>query len=107
MTITSTCCVSAIPVSFPLFAGTVRDVADELWITGKVAPGYEPVREAFAQHPSGGSALCVLRHGEVVVNLCEGWRDAGRTRPWDASTLVNVYSVGKPIIAVAILVLVG
>lgn len=85
----------------------MRDVSDELWITGKVAPGYEPVREAFAQHPSGGSALCVLRHGEVVVNLCEGWRDAGRTRPWDANTLVNVYSVGKPIIAMAVVMLVG
>jgi CubicO group peptidase (beta-lactamase class C family) len=71
-----------------------------------VAPGFEAVREAFAADPRGGSALTVLRHGEVVVDLSEGWRDAARTRPWDADTLVNVYSVGKPVIALAVLLLV-
>jgi len=64
------------------------------------------VREAFATDPRGGSALAVLRHGEVVVDLREGWRDAARTVPWDADTLVNVYSVGKPVIALAVLMLV-
>ncbi|BCJ53042.1 serine hydrolase [Actinoplanes sp. NBRC 14428] len=82
------------------------DVSDDLWINGGVAPGYEPVREAFAQHTSGGSALCVLRHGETVVDLREGWRDSGRTRMWDPRTLVNVYSVGKPVIATAVLLLI-
>ena len=48
----------------------------------------------------------MLRHGEVVVDLREGWRDAARTVPWDADTLVNVYSVGKPVIALAALMLV-
>jgi CubicO group peptidase (beta-lactamase class C family) len=73
---------------------------------GFVAPGYEAVREAFAAHPSGGSALSVLRHGEPVVDLREGWADVARSRPWDANTLVNVYSVGKPVIALAVLMLV-
>ncbi|GAA2496682.1 serine hydrolase domain-containing protein [Winogradskya humida] len=68
--------------------------------------GFDSVREAFAAHPSDGSALCVLRDGEVVVDLHEGRRDAARTRPWDARTLVNVYSVGKPVIALAVLLLV-
>jgi CubicO group peptidase (beta-lactamase class C family) len=71
-----------------------------------VASGFEAVREAFAADPRGGSALAVLRHGETVVDLHEGWRDAARTRPWDADTLVNVYSVGKPVIALAVLLLV-
>ena len=71
-----------------------------------MAAGYEGVREAFAADPRGGSALAVLRHGEVVVDLREGWRDAARTVPWDADTLVNVYSVGKPVIALAALLLV-
>ncbi|MBB4767098.1 serine hydrolase domain-containing protein [Actinoplanes digitatis] len=73
---------------------------------GFVAPGYEVVREVFAAHPSGGSALCVLRHGERMVDLREGWADAARTRPWVEETLVNVYSVGKPVIALAVLLLV-
>src|SRR3954452_15647079 len=56
--------------------------------------------------PRGGSALAVIHRGEVVVDLREGWRDPARTTPWDAETLVNVYSVGKPVIALAVLMLV-
>jgi CubicO group peptidase (beta-lactamase class C family) len=77
---------------------------------GSVAPGYEPVRDVFeALFASGqetGAALTVLRHGDPVVELWGGWRDAARTRPWTADTLVNVYSVGKPLIALAVLVLI-
>jgi CubicO group peptidase (beta-lactamase class C family) len=75
-------------------------------IGGRVAAGFEAVQEAFAEDPRGGSALCVLRHGDLVVDLWEGRRDAARTRPWDTETLVNVYSVGKPVIALAVLLLV-
>jgi CubicO group peptidase (beta-lactamase class C family) len=78
----------------------------DLKIDGWVAPGYEAVRDALATHPSGGSALTVLRDGVPVVELREGWRDAARTRSWTADTLVNVYSVGKPVIALAVLILV-
>jgi CubicO group peptidase (beta-lactamase class C family) len=78
----------------------------DLKITGRVAPGYAAVRDAFATDPRGGSALTVLRDGEPVVELCEGWQDAARTRPWDENTLVNVYSVGKPVIALAAMILV-
>src|SRR5688500_5667055 len=75
-------------------------------IDGFFAAGYEPVRDAFAAQPRGGSALTVRRHGEVVVDLREGWIDPGRTRQWAADTQVNVYSVGKPVIALAVLLLV-
>jgi len=75
-------------------------------ISGFVAPGFEAVRAAFAMDPRGGSALAVIHRGEVVVDLREGWRDPARTTPWDAETLVNVYSVGKPVIALAVLMLV-
>jgi CubicO group peptidase (beta-lactamase class C family) len=78
---------------------------------GSVAPGYERVRDVFeASFGSGqetGAALTVLRHGEPVVELWGGWRDTARTRRWTADTLVNVYSVGKPVIALAVLVLIG
>ncbi len=73
---------------------------------GWCAPGYEAVGAAFGAEPRGGSALTVLRHGEPVVDVREGWRDAARTLPWDENTLVNVYSVGKPIMAAAVLLLV-
>jgi CubicO group peptidase (beta-lactamase class C family) len=70
---------------------------------GIIAPGFESVGEAFAAEPRGGSALTVLRHGEPVIDVWEGWRDVARTVPWDARTLVNVYSVGKPVMAAAVL----
>ena len=54
----------------------------------------------------GGSALAVIQRGEVIVDVWEGWRDPARTTPWDAEALVNVYSVGKPVIALAVLMLV-
>jgi len=68
-----------------------------------LAPGFEAVGAAFAADPRGGSALTVLRRGHPVVDLHEGWRDTARTIPWDADTLVNVYSVGKPVMAAAVL----
>ncbi|GAA2661707.1 serine hydrolase domain-containing protein [Paractinoplanes durhamensis] len=71
-----------------------------------LAPGFEAVGEAFAADPRGGSALTVLHRGRPVVELHEGWRDTARTIPWDAHTLVNVYSVGKPVMAAAVLQLV-
>lgn len=80
-------------------------------VGGSVAPGYEPVRSVFeGLFTSGretGAALTVLRHGQPVVELRGGWSDAARTRRWAADTRVNVYSAGKPLIALAVLVLVG
>ncbi|XVV12935.1 serine hydrolase domain-containing protein [Actinoplanes sp. CA-131856] len=70
---------------------------------GLIASGFEAVATAFATDPRGGSALTVLRHGEPVVEIYEGWRDAARTQPWTAGTLVDVYSTGKPVIAAAVL----
>ncbi|MFC3741177.1 serine hydrolase domain-containing protein [Paractinoplanes deccanensis] len=70
---------------------------------GLIAPGFEAVASAFAVDPRGGSALTILRDGVPVVEIHEGWRDAARTVPWTADTLVNVYSTGKPMIAAAVL----
>ncbi|WP_433372973.1 serine hydrolase domain-containing protein [Actinoplanes sp. CA-142083] len=72
---------------------------------GFIAPGFEAVADAFATDPRGGSALTVLHHGTPVVDVHEGWCDAAHTRPWDEQTLVNIYSVGKPIMAAAVLLL--
>ncbi|TDO39303.1 serine hydrolase domain-containing protein [Paractinoplanes brasiliensis] len=74
---------------------------------GLIAPGFEAVGEAFATDPRGGSALTILRAGEPVVELVEGWRDAARTEPWKTDTLVNVYSTGKPVIAMTVVLLAG
>jgi CubicO group peptidase (beta-lactamase class C family) len=74
-------------------------------VGGWAAAGFEAVREAFAEDPRGGSALTVLRDGSPVVELWEGWRDVARTQLWEPDTRVNVYSVGKPVIALAVVLL--
>jgi CubicO group peptidase (beta-lactamase class C family) len=40
--------------------------------------------------------------GEPVVDLWGGWQDQGRRRPWQADTLVNVFSVGKAVVALIV-----
>lgn len=68
-------------------------------IRGFVAPGYEAVRDAFAENFTArgelGAGVAVLAHGEPVVSLWAGWADEARTRPWQPDTLVHVWSTTK------------
>jgi CubicO group peptidase (beta-lactamase class C family) len=68
------------------------------------------VREAFEKNFAArgevGAAVCVLVDGRVVVDLVGGFSDEARTRPWRPDTLVDVYSVGKPVVALLALRLV-
>jgi CubicO group peptidase (beta-lactamase class C family) len=48
----------------------------------------------------------VTADGRVVVDLVGGWADQACTRPWQADTLVNFYSVGKAFVALLALQLV-
>ena len=79
-------------------------------ISGFCRPGLDAVREAFAanfaERGEVGAAVCVMVDGELVVDLTGGWADEGRTRPWRPDTLVDVYSVGKAIVAMLVLQLV-
>jgi CubicO group peptidase (beta-lactamase class C family) len=66
----------------------------------------EVFRENFARGELG-AACTVLVDGRTVVDLWGGWADEARTRPWRADTIVNAYSVGKPLIALSVLQLVA
>jgi CubicO group peptidase (beta-lactamase class C family) len=44
--------------------------------------------------------------GELVVDIWAGWMDPDRKRPWRRDTLVHVYSVGKAMATLCMLVLV-
>ncbi|MER8046085.1 serine hydrolase domain-containing protein [Streptomyces sp. NPDC094032] len=74
-------------------------------IDGEVAPGFEPVREAFAanftQHGDIGAAVCVYWHGRPVVDLWGGVADVDTGRPWTRDTLQLVYSATKGATATA------
>jgi len=79
-------------------------------LTGHCDPRFAPVRQAFvanfAKHGEVGAALSVIIDGVVVVDLCGGHTDTTQTTAWCPDTLVNVYSVGKGILAVLTLILV-
>lgn len=72
-------------------------------ITGSCGERFTAVREAFAANFADrgevGGAVTVLLGGSPVVELVGGWADADRTRPWEPDTLVDVYSVGKAVVA--------
>lgn len=72
-------------------------------IEGHVSPGFEPVREAFAENFAVrrelGGACCVYLRGEKVVDLWGGIRDPRTGEPWEEDTMVIVYSSTKGLAA--------
>jgi CubicO group peptidase (beta-lactamase class C family) len=68
-------------------------------VHGTVAPGWEPVRDAFVENFTRrgelGGAVCVYEHGRNVVDLWGGVRDEATGAPWEADTLVVVHSATK------------
>ena len=79
-------------------------------VSGVCDERYDEVRRAFvanfAERGEVGAGVTVIVDGEVVVDLVGGWADEARTRPWQADTLVDVYSVGKAVVALLLLQLV-
>lgn len=77
-------------------------------IEGICAPGYEPVREAFARNFEKGdlgASCAVTVEGELVVDLWGGHRDIARQLPWEQDTIVNVWSTTKMFAALCVLML--
>ncbi len=75
-------------------------------INGTVKDGFEPISEAFAknfaEHGDIGASFCVYQDGEKVVDLWGGSMDEGHTKPWQESTLVNMWSTTKGMMALCI-----
>ncbi len=74
-------------------------------MNGYVAPGFEEVREVFAENFERrgelGASCAVVRDGESVVDIWGGHTNRERTQPWEADTLVLVYSLSKGISGLA------
>jgi CubicO group peptidase (beta-lactamase class C family) len=82
-------------------------------IRGRVAPGFEAVRDCFAVnferddiHREVGASFAVYRGEDLVVDLSGGSRDIEGNVPWTADTLANVWSTTKGVTAIALAVLV-
>src|SRR3954451_8234864 len=69
-------------------------------LRGHTAPGFERVAESFGRlvtRGRGGGALVVRLRAETVLDLCTGWTDRARTRPWKPETLALSFSTTKGI----------
>jgi len=72
-------------------------------ISGTCDPAFSAVRAAFEQNfverGEVGAGVSIVVDGDIVVDLVGGWADEQRTRPWQADTIVDFYSVGKAIVS--------
>jgi CubicO group peptidase (beta-lactamase class C family) len=80
--------------------------APRLTVHGSVASGFEAVREAFTEnftrrHELGG-ACSAWRQGVMIVDLWGGLRNGATSEPWDADTMVIVYSASKGLAAMTL-----
>ena len=66
----------------------------------------EALADNFRSHDELGAAVAVVVDGRPVVDLWGGWADVDRTRGWGRDTQVAVFSVGKAIATICLLMLV-
>ncbi|WP_084420814.1 serine hydrolase domain-containing protein [Henriciella litoralis] len=80
-------------------------------IRGKVAAGFEPVRDVFeATFEAGeelGAGFAAILDGEVIIDLQGGYADRAKEKLWDDRTLVPIYSTTKGISALVIASVIG
>ena len=79
---------------------------DRVAVQGHVSPGFESVREAFADNfvrrRELGGACCVYHRGEKVVDLWGGIRNEQTGEPWERDTMVIVHSTTKGLAAMTL-----
>ena len=72
-------------------------------VEGHVSPGFENVRDVFAENFARrgelGGACCAYVHGEKVVDLWGGVRNTRTGEPWEPDTMVLVNSTTKGLAA--------
>ena len=75
-------------------------------VQGHVRPGFEAVREAFADNFERrrelGGACCAYQGGERIVDLWGGVRNKQTGDPWEQHTMVIVYSATKGLAAMTL-----
>ncbi len=63
----------------------------------------ELFEENFTHFGELGASVCVWRDGREVLSLAGGWKDRQKTEPWDAETMVLVWSATKGPAAASVL----
>lgn len=80
-------------------------------VGGWCDPAFRAVQQEFAANFTHrgeiGAAVSLAVRGTVVAELWGGLSEPERERPWARDTLVNVFSVGKGVLAACLAALVG
>jgi CubicO group peptidase (beta-lactamase class C family) len=80
--------------------------SNDLAVQGHVSPGFESVRDAFAENfvrrDELGGACCAYYEGEKVVDLWGGVRNKRTGEPWERDTMVVVHSTTKGLAAMTL-----
>ena len=78
----------------------------DIAVLGHVAPGFEAVREAFAENfvrrGELGAACAIVHRGVNVVDLWGGVRERQTGEPWERDTMAGVWSATKGMSALAL-----
>jgi CubicO group peptidase (beta-lactamase class C family) len=79
-------------------------------VGGRVAPGFELVRDAFAddleRRGDGGAAFAAVVDGRPVVDVWGGMADDRAGTPWEAGTAAVLFSGSKGLVATLLLLMV-
>ena len=75
-------------------------------VHGHVSPGFDAVREAFAENFARrrelGGACCAFRHGKNVADLWGGLRNKSTRELWEHDTMVITHSATKGLAAMTL-----
>jgi CubicO group peptidase (beta-lactamase class C family) len=52
-----------------------------------------------------GGAVLIARHGQLAFFDCAGYADVEAKRPWQRDLIARIYSMTKPVTAVALMML--
>ena len=81
----------------------------EISVEGTFEERFTPVRDALAANLASGAdcgaSVAVYLDGEPVVDIWGGFVDAECSQPWQADTIVNVWSTTKTMTALCALIL--
>lgn len=92
------------------FRNTVSHGGKAYAIAGYVDPRFARVADRFvanfAEGLETGACVSVAHKGATVVDLWGGYKDAVKTKPWEAATIVNLMSIAKAVTSTCFFLLV-
>ncbi|KAB8078755.1 beta-lactamase/transpeptidase-like protein [Aspergillus leporis] len=79
-------------------------------VNGTCDPAFSSVRDILLQHLSAGNELgasiCVSVKGKPIVDIWGGYTDQDHSKSWTENTIVPIWSMTKPIMNLAMLLLI-